>query len=298
MVQTTQWRSLVRRGRETTLVTLEVGEVAPGEVLTAGSADEELIVVEGGRIAVVLGDRDLASLGNRRTPFEGPGDALYLPPGAEASLRAEVEGARLVRAAAPPPDGPGHDGSGSVRKGLVPRVIRPADQRIADVGRENWRRQVRTILGPEHEALRLLAGETLNPPGNWSSYPPHKHDVDAPPLETRLEEVYLFRVDPPGGFGVQVRYHGDLDGGSDRSATVVVDGDVAAIPSGYHPVVAAPGYRLYYLWVMAGVGRAMHPHLDPRHAWVDDPGAAPPTGGPGDGGRPGGAQASVDRAGR
>jgi len=294
VVQTTQWRSLVRRGRETALITLEVGELAPGEVLTAGSADEELIVVEAGRIAVALDGRDLGSLGNRRTPFEGPGDALYLPPGAEASLRAEGEGARLVRAAAPPPDGPGPDRPGPDRPGpeqmgLVPRVIRPADQRIAEVGRENWRRQVRTILGPEHEALRLLAGETLNPPGNWSSYPPHKHDVDAPPLESRLEEVYLFRVDPPGGFGVQVRYHGDVDGESDRSATVVVDGDVAAIPSGYHPVVAAPGYTLYYLWVMAGVGRAMHPHLDPRHAWVDDPG---------DGGRPGGAATSSDRAGR
>lgn len=297
MVQTTQWRSLVRRGHETAVIELAVGTLGSGEALPAGSADEELIVVEGGRCAVEADGADLGTLGGRRSPFEGPGEALYLPPGVEASVVAGEGGARLVRAAAPPPEDWSRDGFGPAGHTLFPRVIRPADQRIAEVGRDNWRRRVRTILGPEHEALRLLAGETLNPPGNWSSYPPHKHDVDAPPVESRLEEVYLFRVDPPGGFGVQVRYEGEVDDEAGRSATIVRDGDVAAIPSGYHPVVAAPGYTLYYLWVMAGVGRAMHPHLDPHHAWVDDPGLPPAADRPAD--APSAeSTASPDRAGR
>jgi len=126
---------------------------------------------------------------------------------------------------------------------------------------------VRTILGPEHEAGRLLVGETINPPGNWSSYPPHKHDEHRPPLEVQLEEVYLFKVDPPGGFGVQLRY--DDDGEDVRT---VRDGDVAVITSGYHPVVAAPGYSLYYLWVRAGNGRVMAPFLQPQHAWFQQSG--------------------------
>jgi 5-deoxy-glucuronate isomerase len=134
---------------------------------------------------------------------------------------------------------------------------------MATVGEGNWRRSVRTILGPDDRAARLLVGETLNPPGNWSSYPPHKHDEHVPPEEVRLEEVYLFRVDPAGGFGVQMLY-----GNGDERTFRVHDGDVAVIRSGYHPVVAAPGYDLYYLWVLAGESRQMAPRLDPQHAWV------------------------------
>jgi 5-deoxy-glucuronate isomerase len=125
------------------------------------------------------------------------------------------------------------------------------------------------MIGPEQPASRLLLGETINPPGNWSSYPPHRHDRHNPPEEAELEEVYLFKVDPPAGFGVQMLY----DERGDERAFVVRDDDVAAIRHGYHPVVAASGYALYYLWVLAGQGREMMPRLDPDHAWVQDAGA-------------------------
>ena len=110
-----------------------------------------------------------------------------------------------------------------------------------------------------------MLGETINPPGNWSSYPPHKHDRHAPPEEVALEEVYYYRFKPDGGFGVQLIYDD-----RDERALIVRDGDVVAIPSGYHPVVAAPGYTLYYLWVMAGEGRQLAPFFDARHAWVQE----------------------------
>jgi 5-deoxy-glucuronate isomerase len=115
--------------------------------------------------------------------------------------------------------------------------------------------------------VRLLAGETLNPAGNWSSSPPHKHDVHDPPRQARLEEIYLFRVDPRQGFGLQLSYRTEPDA-ADR-AFAVADLDAATIPAGYHPVVAGPGYRLYYLWCLAGEGRTLHWAPDPAHAWVE-----------------------------
>jgi 5-deoxy-glucuronate isomerase len=114
-------------------------------------------------------------------------------------------------------------------------------------------------------AQRLLIGETYNPPGLWSSYPPHKHDVQQPPQETKLEEVYHFRLNPPQGFGLQ-RVYGD---GFDECYTAQ-DRDTVVITKGYHPVVGAPGYQLYYLWILAGEERTMHPRDDDAHAWAKE----------------------------
>ena len=89
------------------------------------------------------------------------------------------------------------------------RVVRAADQRVATAGTGNWQRTIRTILRPGDDAGRLIVGETVNPPGNWSSYPPHKHDRQAPPEEVALEEVYFYRLRPEGGFAIQLLYDGD-----------------------------------------------------------------------------------------
>jgi 5-deoxy-glucuronate isomerase len=108
-------------------------------------------------------------------------------------------------------------------------------------------------------------GETFNDPGGWSSYPPHKHDVHDPPRQALLQEVYYFRLDPPQGFGIQRLYSPER--GLDMTFTVQ-DGDTVLIPYGYHPVVAGAGYRLYYLWALAGQGRSMYLQEDPDHVWV------------------------------
>ena len=119
------------------------------------------------------------------------------------------------------------------------------------------------MIQPGFPAERILVIEVLTPAGSWSSYPPHKHDEERPPGEARLEEVYYYLLDPPDGFGIQLLYNGE----GEKAFTVRSD-DAAAIRDGYHPLVAAPGYRLYYLWIMAGRGRQMIPYLDPRHAWL------------------------------
>jgi 5-deoxy-glucuronate isomerase len=127
---------------------------------------------------------------------------------------------------------------------------------------------VRDLITPEHRAARLLVGETLNPAGNWSSAPPHKHDRSDPPHEAELEEIYCFRLSPATGFGLQHSY--TVDPPAERTFAVH-DLDVVTIPAGYHPVVACPGHELYYLWGLAGEGRALRWQTDPQHRFVDAP---------------------------
>jgi 5-deoxy-glucuronate isomerase len=126
-------------------------------------------------------------------------------------------------------------------------------------------------VGGDFPAEHLIVGETLNPPGNWSSSPPHKHDRHDPPHESNFEEVYLYRLEPRQGFGLQRVYDPDSSNGTAVDHTYAVKhDDVVALPRGYHPVVAAPGYRLYYLWVLAGDGRDPVWFEDPDHAWIHD----------------------------
>ncbi|MGH9069102.1 MAG: 5-deoxy-glucuronate isomerase [Acidimicrobiales bacterium] len=247
-------QTMISPGSDTDLIGIDVVRLEAGESEELHREGEEILaVVLSGVVDVVVDGSSLGRAGGRSSVFDGPGHALYAPPGAHVVLTAADGAAELTVCRAPLADEP----AGKAR------VIGPEDQRIADVGEGNWARNVRTMLGPEHAAGRLLVGETVNPPGNWSSYPPHKHDTEEPPREVQLEEVYYFKLDPSEGFGMQLRYDE-----SEETCFTVRDGDTAAIKSGYHPVVAAPGYRLYYLWAMAGRGREMTPYLDPRYAWV------------------------------
>jgi 5-deoxy-glucuronate isomerase len=255
-------RAPVTAGDQTAHINLDLAEPAAGEELRLPAGGETAVVVLTGRVDAAADGVSLGTAGGRASVFEGPGDTVYAPPGTGLRITARDDGPvqLAIASAAAPPDADAPPA----------RVITAAEQRIVEVGEGNWSRTVRTILGPQDTAARLLLGETINPPGNWSSYPPHRHDRHDPPREVNLEEVYLFKVDPPGGFGVQIRYDldGDGDGNGNEEAFLVRDDDIAVIRAGFHPVVAASGYSLYYLWVMAGDGRQMMPHLDPAHAWV------------------------------
>ena len=136
--------------------------------------------------------------------------------------------------------------------------------RINSRGRGNYAREVHDIFVTDPFAERIMVGETFNPAGHWSSYPPHKHDgKDGEPV---LEEVYYFRIDPPQGFGQQMLYTAD----GESVCHVVRDGDAVLLPYGYHPVSSPPGYRLYYLWAMAGGERRLALHEDPAHRWIHE----------------------------
>ena len=122
--------------------------------------------------------------------------------------------------------------------------------------------------------------EVYTPGGNWSSYPPHKHDVhrqapDGTLVEADLEEVYYYKLDRPGGFAVQRVYTGAesplAQAGRPFDATLMAQSDDAVlIPEGYHPVSSPPGYTTYYLNVLAGSAQSLANYEDPQHAWVKE----------------------------
>jgi 5-deoxy-glucuronate isomerase len=189
-----------------------------------------------------------ANLGPRLNVFSGYPHAIYLPPG----TRFEVFGAEHAELA---------DCRAPARKRFDPRVIQPEDCGFEIRGGGNATRQIVDILPPSAAADRLMICEVFTPAGNWSSYPPHKHDVDRPPQEVKLEETYYYRFAARDAFGFQ-RLYGN---GTDRTLTVT-HGDVVLIRSGYHPFVTAYGYDAYYLNVLAGTRRSMAASDDPRYA--------------------------------
>ena len=214
---------------------------------------EACLVILGGRCTIDYGDGEWTHVGQRRNVFDGKPHSAYIP--IDSSFSVTAEGPCSVAISRAPAEG-------KRQASLIP----PEEVKCRMVGRWNWKRKVCDILGNDSTIPeKLIVGETYNPPGNWSSYPPHKHDADNPPQELRLEEVYYYKLSPPQGFGLQRVYtaEGDLD-----EVYVVRDGDTVAFPRGYHPVAAAPGYELYYLWILSGKVRLMKPNDDPHHAWV------------------------------
>jgi 5-deoxy-glucuronate isomerase len=252
--------SLIRAGEQTKYISLDILDTKLRESVELESGDERVVVILSGRAEVIVNGKSLGVAGGRADVFSGPCDAAYLPATSDAVLLAVGAGhnAGFIAAVAAAAAGPQPDSEA--------RMIPGSTQREVEVGRDSWGRTVRTILGPDDQASRLIVGETIHSgTGTWSTFPPHRHDRDSPE-EVRLEEVYYYRVQPADGFGVQVRYLGT----DEEDLRMVHDGESAAITAGFHSVVAAPGYRLYYLWIMAGERRELRPYVDPRYRWVSE----------------------------
>lgn len=226
-------------------VCLEAGAAAtfdaPGE--------ETVVVLQQGRGTVAAGDATWPVA--RDSVFTARATALYLPPGTLLRVTAETPLEAVLFSTAAPAGG-------------RPVLLGPADVQVNQRGRGNYTREVHNLFVDDPHVSRLMVGETFNPPGHWSSFPPHKHDGrDGEPT---LEEVYYYRVDPPQGFGQQMLYTAD----GESVTHSVRDGDTVLLPYGYHPVSSPPGYRLYYLWGMAGAQRKLALHEDPAHRWIHD----------------------------
>ncbi len=220
----------------------------------SGEASVEITAADGRRW-------DFPKAGGRPDVFSGPPVVIYVPPQSRYEITAASDRLDVGIFSAP-------SSAATATATLIdgPAVV------AKEVGRGNWQRTVYSALAENVAAQRLLAGETLNPPGNWSSFPPHKHDRKNPPNEAVLEEVYFFRFKPANGFGLMWTYTApeDPDGFSD--AFVIQDGDTVLLPKGYHPVVSAPGYQCHYTWVLAGEERRYGAWADdPEYAWVKNP---------------------------
>lgn len=224
-----------------------------GQVHEEETKDKEVgLIILSGKCSLKAGDREWKSVGERPDVFSGRASGVYVP--CRSGYRITTEDEVEVAVCKAPS-----------KLACPPRLVKPEEVKVKSVGKDNWRRDVYDIIDLTVEAERLVIGEMINPPGNWSSAPPHKHDVDNLPQESNQEELYFFRVDPPQGFGMQRLY---TDDGSLNEAYVLENNDTVAIPKGYHPLAAAPGYRLYYLWILAGEKRVLKPRDDPRHTWI------------------------------
>lgn len=240
-------------------VGFEVLALAPGQRVRRRTGGRELCVV------LIAGHADVLSehgrwvgLGGRATPFDGPPDAAYLPPGTDVEVVGAGAGADVALCTAP------------ATTGTTARVLPAEGQQSQHRGYDTHARLVCDILMAEGTAERLLVCEVVTPSGHWSSYPPHKHDRDALPEESLLEETYHHRTRPADGFGLQRVYTEDrtLD-----ETVAVRDRDTVLVPRGYHTVSAPPGVAVYYLNVMAGPSRSWVFVDDPTLAWTRAAGA-------------------------
>jgi 5-deoxy-glucuronate isomerase len=188
------------------------------------------VLVEGGRGELQAGGNTVAVEG-RSDVFAGPGWSAAVRPADPFSLDGDLRWVVVWR-----PDALAGDDA--------TRILDPAEVSVEERGASPAARTVRTYLATGS----LICGETLNPPGGWSSWPPHRHEH---------EELYHYRFSAPDGFGVHLH---------DADATVVRDGAAEYIGSGYHPVVAAPASAMYYLWALAGSAPTLSPEPDPRYS--------------------------------
>jgi len=217
------------------------------------TAERELaIVVLGGRCSVESARGEWRNFGSRAHVFDGRPYTLYLPPHTRFRVSTEA-GCDLALCYARAEEE--HEG----------RLVTPEEVQVEIRGGGNATRQIHHMIRPEFPAHRLLIVEVYTPAGNWSSYPPHKHDVHNPPHEVDLEEIYYYRIQRPEGYAIQKVYTADRR----IDATLTVrDGELVLVPEGYHPVVAAHGYDVYYLNALAGSARSMAASDDPDYAWV------------------------------
>jgi 5-deoxy-glucuronate isomerase len=234
-------------------VGFEVYRLQPGQTVGGGTGHREVcLVLVSGRAAIEAGDNHWAEVGERMSPFQGKPFAVYVPAGQSWAAVAQTE-LELAVCSAP--------GGGS----FEPRLITPGEVAYTERGTGTNVRHVFDILPETAPAHSLLVVEVITPAGHWSSYPPHKHDTDALPAESALEETYYHRLHPPQGFAFQRVYSDDR--ALDETMTVH-DRDVVLVPRGYHPVGAAHGYDLYYLNVMAGPKRIWRFRTEPAHQWL------------------------------
>ncbi len=229
-----------------------VRQLIPGMVWEFETKNEEVVLVLLGGQCVANWGKGEVSIGQRKNVFDGFPYALYLPSSSQVTLKArticEVAECRVPSTAS-----------------LEPKLVTPRDVASSLRGGENTSRQIVDVIPPQFPADRLIAVEVYTPGGNWSSYPPHKHDVHNPPQEVDLDEIYYYRIDHPEGFAFQNLYNPQT---SQDLVLKVRDGDAVLVRDGYHPVVAGPGYNVYYLNFLAGTSRTMAVVEDSERVFV------------------------------
>jgi Uncharacterized enzyme involved in inositol metabolism len=221
--------------------------------------EETLVLLHGsGQIHIDNGPHYTLSL--RRDPFVDPPTMVHIPAYTRYQVIAGPTGLDMAIAGA------------EAQPGGESLFFPASEVKATYHGAGRWKRKIHMGAVGDFPIQRLMVGETMNKPGGWTSFPPHKHDEQNPPQEMPYEEIYFFSMKPSSGFGIQRVYDPpQRDEALDETLTVY-DGDTIAIPRGYHPVVGAPGVQMYYLWIMCGgeVGQRTYGQVsvDPNYAWL------------------------------
>jgi 5-deoxy-glucuronate isomerase len=237
------------------LLDFELLNLDDGQHYEANSGDREVLaVLLGGKATFTINNQTFANIGGRPNVFAGKPHSVYIPCGAAYTI----------------------EGNGHAQIGLCsapselqtePYVINPSQVTAGVWGAANFSRsfhQILTATGqPDLPAARLIVGETYTPSGNWSTYPPHKHEVEDLPRQAYHEEMYFFKINPGEGFGLTRFYNDEVDTGY-----IVRDNTILMMPNGYHTVASAPGYTTYYLWFLAGNHRVQAVVEDANVGWV------------------------------
>ena len=237
------------------LLEADMVKLRAGETKKYSEENKEYgLVILGGTCSVKGADFAFENIGKRKNVFDGPATCVYV--GANTEFTIEGVSDEVVICVAKSPSQNSHKAV----------LVNPEDVIIKDLGKPGWERQAHFILDERVEADLIYIGEAFVHGGQWSSFPPHKHDDDNMPTEGILEEIYYYEFDKPQGFGIQKVYtkEGDID-----ETYTVKTGDFIEIPRGYHPFCVAPGYENYYLWLMAGKNRGFFMTIEECHKWLN-----------------------------
>jgi 5-deoxy-glucuronate isomerase len=217
-------------------------------------------VILGGVCNIRTSQGEFLQVGRRPNVFSGMPYALYLSRHTDFEIEALADGFEVASCWVP------------TDRNYPAWLVTPADSQIEIRGGGNATRQINSILPPGFNCHRIVCVEVYTPSGNWSSYPPHKHDVHREDeqgniLEADLEEIYFYKLDRPNGYAYQRVYTDDR---SIDALMMAQHHDMVLVPAGYHPVVSAHGYTTYYLNFLAGSAQSLANADDPDYAWVKD----------------------------
>ncbi|MFQ3646277.1 MAG: 5-deoxy-glucuronate isomerase [Anaerolineae bacterium] len=221
---------------------------------------EHVSVILGGRCHFYTDRGQYENIGRRPDVFSGMPWAVYVPRRTSFRIEALTDNLEIASCWVP------------TDRDYPLQLVTPTDSAIEIRGGGNATRQINSILPPGFNCHRLVCVEVYTPSGNWSSYPPHKHDVhrvdgEGRLLEADLEEIYFYKIDKPNGYAYQRVYTGD---GRIDSLMMACHHDIVLVPEGYHPVVSAHGYTTYYLNFLAGSAQSLANADDPQHQWIKD----------------------------
>jgi 5-deoxy-glucuronate isomerase len=247
-------------------IDFEVRKLSEGESWQTGVQNEEIAIVQlGGEFAAKSNRGEWPRIGVRKNVFSGLPFALYLPRESEVQISA-LSDCEFALAKAP------------AEMDFPAKLITPKEVKMEIRGGDHATRQINDIIPPGFKCQRLVVVEVYTPGGNWSSYPPHKHDnrrVDQNGnlLEADLDEIYYYKIDRPEGYAIQRVYTGkdsplQLAGLGFDVGLIVRNDDVVLVPEGYHPVSSPPGYTAYYLNILAGSDQVLNSADDPDFSWV------------------------------